>query len=191
MSCPWPTLSSPSPRPEGTRPGKAGTATGKGRGYYASALLFSYSPKCLERLYEKSSNTREPPRHEANHGSVHQRFPARTQPLVIFAHPPVLIDPGDRALDGLLANDKFCMIRHTRLSLSHSRRRPNLMPRQTEEDTDARTYPPAGTTRHGGNDETSVARTQGGAGTTGRPRSLGPSVPVPPAVEPRKPAGGS
>src|SRR3954447_20936543 len=48
MSCPWPTLSSPSPRPEGTRPGKAGTATGQGRGIVASALLFSYSPKCLE-----------------------------------------------------------------------------------------------------------------------------------------------
>src|SRR5215207_5945536 len=49
----------------------------------------------LLRLYEKSSNTGEPPRHEANHGSVHQRFPARTQPLVILAHPPVLIEPGE------------------------------------------------------------------------------------------------
>src|SRR5215208_1183548 len=37
----------------------------------------------LLRLYEKASNTGEPPRHEANHGSVHQRLPARTQPLVI------------------------------------------------------------------------------------------------------------
>ena len=54
MSCPWPTLSSPSPRPEGARPGKAGTATGKGRGIVASALLFSYSPKCLEKLSDKS-----------------------------------------------------------------------------------------------------------------------------------------
>src|SRR3954451_892912 len=51
-----------------------------------------------ERLYVKSSNASEPPHHEAAHGSVHQRFPARTQPLVIFAHPPVLIDPGDRPL---------------------------------------------------------------------------------------------
>src|SRR3954465_10079649 len=90
------------------------------------------------------------------------------------------------ALDGLLAKDKFCMTRHARLSLGHSRRRPNLMCRQTNGATDARTYPPAGTTRHGGNDETSVARTQGSGGTTGRPRWLGPSVPVPPAVEPRK-----
>src|SRR3954451_16882015 len=39
----------------------------------------------LQRLYEKSSNTSESPRHEADHASVHQRLPARTQPLVVFA----------------------------------------------------------------------------------------------------------
>ena len=37
-----------------------------------------YSPECVERLYEKASNTGEPPRHEANHGSIYQRFAART-----------------------------------------------------------------------------------------------------------------
>jgi len=26
----------------------------------------------LERLYEKPSNTSEPPRHEANHGSIYE-----------------------------------------------------------------------------------------------------------------------
>src|ERR687889_2557302 len=52
----------------------------------------------LPRLYEKSSNTSEPPRHEANHGSVHQRLAARTQPLVVFAHTPVLVDPSYRPL---------------------------------------------------------------------------------------------
>jgi hypothetical protein len=36
-----------------------------------------------ERLYEKPSNTGEPPRHEANHDSFYQRLPARTHPLVI------------------------------------------------------------------------------------------------------------
>src|SRR5215213_9244367 len=50
------------------------------------------------RLYEKVSNTDEPPRHEANHRSVHERFSARTKSLVIFAHPPVLADPSDRPL---------------------------------------------------------------------------------------------
>src|SRR5215217_3802246 len=33
----------------------------------------------LPRLYEKSSNTGEPPRHEADHGSVHERLAARTR----------------------------------------------------------------------------------------------------------------
>ena len=40
--------------------------------------LVPASPKLAERLYEKSSNSNEPPRHEANHRSVHERFSART-----------------------------------------------------------------------------------------------------------------
>src|SRR5215210_8229593 len=52
----------------------------------------------LLRLYEKWSITGEPPRHETNHGSIYERLPARTQPLVVLAHPPLLIDPGDRPL---------------------------------------------------------------------------------------------
>src|SRR5215208_19072 len=51
-----------------------------------------------KRLYEKSSNSDEPSHHETNHRSVHERFAARTKPLVIFAHPPVLVDPSDRPL---------------------------------------------------------------------------------------------
>src|SRR5215217_5989098 len=50
------------------------------------------------RLYEKASNAGQPPRHEANHGSIYQRFAARTQPLEIFAHPPVVVDPRKRSL---------------------------------------------------------------------------------------------
>jgi hypothetical protein len=53
----------------------------------------AHSAECVERLYEKSSNSGEPPRHETVHGSVHERFPPRTQPLVVFAHPPLLVDP--------------------------------------------------------------------------------------------------
>src|SRR5215203_1119340 len=64
----------------------------------STPLQTAYSPECLERLYEKSSNSDEPPRHEANHRSVHERFSARTKSLVIFAHPPVLVDPSDRPL---------------------------------------------------------------------------------------------
>jgi hypothetical protein len=47
----------------------------------------------LLRLYENPSKAGQPPRHEADHASIYQRFPARTRPLVVFAHPPVLVDP--------------------------------------------------------------------------------------------------
>jgi hypothetical protein len=52
----------------------------------------------LEKLYEKVSTAGQPPRHEANHGSIYERFSARTQPLVIFTHPPVVVDPRKRPL---------------------------------------------------------------------------------------------
>jgi hypothetical protein len=104
---------------------------------------------------------------------------------LIPAHPAVAHDPRDRAFDGLLANDKFCMIRHARLSLSHSRR-PNLTHRQTDVATAGSAYPPAGITRHGGDDETSVAPTSGSDGTPGCEAALGSGVPGHPAVEPRK-----
>ena len=87
--------------------------------------------------------------------------------------------------DGLLANDKFCMSRHVRLSLSYSRR-PNLTRRRTDWATDARAYPPAGITRHGGDDETALARTSGNSETPGREATLGPGLPGHPAVEPGK-----
>src|SRR5215203_5618119 len=57
-----------------------------------------YARSYLERLYGKSSNSGESPRHEADHGSVHHRFAARTKPLVVLAHPPLLVDPRQRTL---------------------------------------------------------------------------------------------
>ena len=39
----------------------------------------------MERLCEKSSDSDEPPRNEANHHSVHARFSVRTKSLVITA----------------------------------------------------------------------------------------------------------
>jgi hypothetical protein len=84
-----------------TLPGR-GVRTPKRRRHAALGCWVLFSPLAcyselpritLPRLYEKSSNTGETPRHEANHGSVHQRLATRTQPLVIFAHPPLLVDP--------------------------------------------------------------------------------------------------
>ena len=37
-----------------------------------------YSAECVERLYEKSSQADQPPQHVATHGSIYERFPART-----------------------------------------------------------------------------------------------------------------
>jgi hypothetical protein len=81
----------------------------------------------LPRLYEKSSSASEPPRHEADHGSVHERLATRTQPLVILAHPPLLVDPCQCPLHlGLLANTTKPLggnsLRHSTVtpSLAHS-----------------------------------------------------------------------
>jgi len=87
-----------------------------------------YSSQCVERLYETPSNAGEPPRHEADHGSIYQRFAARTQPLVIFAHPPVVVDPRKRPLqlpptwqDGELARVRMgCPKRLSRLLMALS-----------------------------------------------------------------------
>src|ERR687897_752635 len=91
-----------------------------------SPRLFSH--QCLERLYEKPSNTGEPPHHEANHGSIYQRFPARTQPLVV---PKLIllfcsIQEDLRSTTHLLGNTRkplggnsFCQSRATP-SLAHS-----------------------------------------------------------------------
>jgi hypothetical protein len=57
-----------------------------------------YSPEGVERLYEKASKAGQSPRHEANHSSIYQRFTARTKPIVVFAHPPVLLDQRKRPL---------------------------------------------------------------------------------------------
>ena len=68
-----------------------------------------YSPECVERLYEKSSNSDEPPRHEANHGSVHQRFAARIKSLVIFAHPPCILVLVVHNAANMGATDRFLL----------------------------------------------------------------------------------
>jgi hypothetical protein len=40
-------------------------------------------------------------------------------PLVPDAKPAVLVQPGQRPLDGLIANDKFCMTRLLRMAHEH------------------------------------------------------------------------
>ena len=42
----------------------------------------------------KFSDMGQAPHHQADHGCVDERFCASTKPLVVLAHPPVLIQPG-------------------------------------------------------------------------------------------------
>src|SRR5215212_5866173 len=46
----------------------------------------------------KVSDTGQPPRHQPYHRGVDERFRACAQPLVTLARPPVLREPGERAL---------------------------------------------------------------------------------------------
>ena len=149
------------------------------------ALVLALFTEVRGETVWKVSGTSQTPHHQSNHGHIHERFRARAQALVVLAHPPVLAKPGEGPLDGLLANDKFCTIRHAQLSLSYSRR-PNPTHRRTDVATAGSAYPPAGITRHGGDDETSVAPTQGSDGTPGCEAALGSGIPGHPAVEPRK-----
>jgi hypothetical protein len=65
---------------------------------------------------------RQSAQHEPAHRPVDHRLCGRGQPFVILAKEPRQAQPREGALDGLIANDKFCMSRHGRLSLRRSRR---------------------------------------------------------------------
>src|SRR5215212_11326467 len=46
----------------------------------------------------KFLSTSQPPHHQACHRRVNERLTSRAQPFVVLTHPPVLIDPSERAL---------------------------------------------------------------------------------------------
>jgi hypothetical protein len=72
-------------------------------------------------------------------------------------------------LDGLIANDKFCLVRRTRLRLSWSRL--SLRDRSTRASA-----PSAEALLTGGTDAMPVDRTSDDAAGPGRPMPLGPSL---------------
>src|SRR5436305_7555703 len=87
-------------------------------------------------------------------------------------------------LDGLIAKDKFCMIRHARLLLRRSPRRLRPAPRsKTNGPTNGLAYPPAGITQHGGVDEAPLADPPHDATMSGCPPTLGPGLPAYLALE--------
>src|SRR4028118_1247070 len=57
-----------------------------------------YFPNSFGETVWKFSATSHSPHHQPNHGCVHKRFRAGTQPLVVLAHPSVLAKPGEGPL---------------------------------------------------------------------------------------------
>jgi hypothetical protein len=103
-------------------------------------------------------------------------------PLIADGEPAVRRKPGQCALDGLIAKDKFCMTRHEQLTLSFSHYELYTARMRRKEPANSPTYPPYQSTDHGGVNEAPVARPSGGDGTSGRPAAMGPSLPEPPSV---------
>jgi len=54
--------------------------------------------------------------HQLNHGQFDERFRRQDALLPVLAQPPASPQPSERPLDGLIANDKFCLTRLLRMA---------------------------------------------------------------------------
>src|SRR3954453_15258879 len=98
-----------------------------------------------------------------------QGAPRRPEALEPEHRPGSAFDAAVVLLDGLIANDKFCLVRWTRLRLSWSRR--------SRRDRSTRASAPlAEALLTGGTDAMPVDRTSDDAAGPGRPTPLGPSL---------------
>ncbi len=88
-------------------------------------------------------------------------------------------DPVDAILNGLIANDKICVVRTARLLRDRGRSSPSRGHRCPP----GPVYPSAETDRRGGGAETAVAHATGTAGDTGRTATLGSRLSGAPAVD--------
>jgi hypothetical protein len=137
---------------------------------------------CLKRLCGLSGKTS---RHQARHGKADHRLTGVNQVFIVFAQAPVTTQPGESAFNGLITNDKFCLTRTGRLTLTWSRRRPQSPDRPTGDAT----YPSDGNSHRGGTYETPVEhspRTETGPGWS---TPMGPGLPVPSAMDAGERAG--
>src|ERR687898_3273715 len=57
-----------------------------------------YLPNSFRETVRKGLNTDQPSHHESTHGRIDERLAGRAQPLIIFAHPPVLREPREGSL---------------------------------------------------------------------------------------------
>lgn len=104
-------------------------------------------------------------------------------PLKARAQPTHLVQPGDRALNGLITSDKFCLIRCERLQLSWPR------PQRPRVEFSAPYSAPLDVVHSGGRDERQPAAATSGleraaqrGGNSRRPTTLGSNVPTLSAV---------
>jgi hypothetical protein len=84
-------------------------------------------------------------------------------------------------VNGLITNDKFCLIRPSQLKLRWYRRPYRSRPRKPA-------YAPGETSRQGAYHETSVANPSILSGVGRRGKTLGSSLPMAPALEPTETA---
>lgn len=84
-------------------------------------------------------------------------------------------------LNGLITNDKFCLIRPSQIKLRWYRRPYRSRPRKPD-------YAPGETSQQGAYHETSVANPSTLSGVGRRGKTLGSSLPIAPAMEPTETA---
>jgi hypothetical protein len=91
----------------------------------------------------------------------------------------MVIEPGKGALNGIIANDKFCMTRYGQLRLSWSRHAVYLQGEIRRESG----YPADEHAHSGGTDETPVAHPSYDSHAGERPAALGSSLSEPSAMD--------
>ncbi len=115
--------------------------------------------------------------HEADHGQGDHGLRYLWQVLVVPGQPAPASEPAECALNGLIANDKFCLTRTVRLRLSWPRARGRLRA--------DRPQPPGEVTPQGGEHRTAAAQlacsADGRASGKGS-AALGPGLSASPAV---------
>ncbi len=120
------------------------------------------------------------PQHEIVESRHHLCAMPRAQAPRIFMQtdiPPIM----QPILNGIVTNDKFCMIRSARLKLRAPRTyRPGCHPARQAQCR----YPSDEISHRGGTDETSLADSPSTHSNSGWTTTLGPRVSIPPAMDP-------
>jgi len=100
--------------------------------------------------------------------------------FIVASQATIPTKPTERSFNGLITNDKFCMIRSVQLRL---RQPPNYRLRLQATQGSKSQYPPDEKSHCGGKHETSMVYSPGVQSLSGRATTLGPGVSIPPAVD--------